>query len=178
MVCISWVCVSLSGLNKNCHLNSELCLFGSISKEGREKIWPKVYNTFSPSLGGFSNVPKLKSILLIQNRQKSWHSTSTYSSWQGRVGIFMSWHLVLREWHNCPFSFYLCSIKNTQCNQKFFKIVLLGCFVCLFVFLMAYCHETASPYFIFFIVIIIFPNTTLTMTSIFNVRIEAVKRFA
>lgn len=144
--------------------------FGSISKEGGEKIWPKVSNIFSPPLGGFSNVPKLKSVLLIQNRQKSWHSTSTHSSWQGRVGTFISWHLALRKCHNCQFPFYLCSIKNTQCNQKFSKIVLLGFF--------AYCQYHHTLLFFIVIVIIIFPNTILTIISIFNVRIEAMERFA
>lgn len=68
MVCISWVCVSWSGFNKNCHLNSERCLFGIVSKEDGEKVWPKVCNTFSPPFGGFSNVPKCTSVLLIQKR--------------------------------------------------------------------------------------------------------------
>lgn len=67
-----------------------------------------------------------------------------YSS---RRGTFMSWGLALRKCHSCPFPFYLCSIKNTQCNQKFFKIVLLG--------FLAYCHETASLYFIIFFLLLL-----------------------
>lgn len=148
------MCVSWSGFNKN--LNSELCLFGSISKEDGENIWPTDCNTFFPLLADFRNVPKLTSVLLIQKRPLYVLRPCTKKMPQLSIPVLS---LLYKE-H--PMQTEILQ----DCTLGFFCIL--------------HTDETASPYFIIFlvIVIIIFPNTILPMTSIFNVRIEAMKRFA